>query len=89
MTDNCNELRQAILFLCVFHTLQQVWRWIYGKEHGISASDRVEIMTVFKSLLYAKDLECLALKIESIEGNTTIQVYIIYKYIQCVFLILL
>ena len=49
MTDNCDELRNALretwpkstLLLCVFHVLQQVWRWLYEKAHGISKNDCV------------------------------------------------
>ena len=40
MTDNCSELRDAlraiwpnvILLLCVFHMMQQFWRWIFEKN---------------------------------------------------------
>ena len=82
MTDNCGELGQGLrekwsqstLLLCVFHILQQVWRWIYGKEHGISAADRLEIMRMFKALLYSEDEERLRINIESIQENATIQV---------------
>ena len=43
MTDNCNELRNALkkrfpdscLFLCIFHMLQQVWPWFYDRLHNI------------------------------------------------------
>ena len=56
MTDNCSELRQVIrerwnkatLLLCIFHILQQIWRWIYEKKHGISANHCVQIMRLFK-----------------------------------------
>ena len=61
MTDNCNELRnclrrawpKAVLYLCTFHILQQVWRWLFEKEHGVSKEDRVVIMKSFRSILYA------------------------------------
>ena len=38
--------------------------WIYRKEHGISAADRIEIMHIFKSLLYSEDEERLSINIE-------------------------
>ena len=52
MTDNCSELRGNLsevfptsnLLLCNFHTLQQVWRWLFDKKHGILANDEGEIM---------------------------------------------
>ncbi|XP_066936171.1 uncharacterized protein [Clytia hemisphaerica] len=65
MTDNCKELHNSLrynwpnarLFLCTFHILQQVWRWLYEKAHGISKLDRVKIMQLFRRLLYAEDIE--------------------------------
>ena len=59
MMDNCDELPASIkmvwpkatLLLCNFHilpttsmALQQVWRWLYEKEHGICKDNRAVIM---------------------------------------------
>lgn len=63
MTDNCSELRDALgniwpnskLLLCIFHILQQVWRWLFDSKHHIPASSRPEIMSKFKTALYQKD----------------------------------
>ena len=65
ITDNCDELRRSIkkvrpkatFLLCNFHILQQVWRWLYGKEQGISKDDKVVIMKLFRAVLYANDFE--------------------------------
>ena len=65
MTDNCDEMRTSLktiwpkskLLLCVFNILQQVWRWLFEKEHGISKDHRVIIMKLFRNVFYAKDLE--------------------------------
>jgi len=65
MTDNCEELRNSlkrawpdsILLLCVFHILQQVWRWLFEKEHAVNKYDRVEIMKSFRRLVYSKSKE--------------------------------
>ena len=64
MTDNCSELRDALaatwgdckLFLCVFHILQQVWRWLHEKDHGISKWDRPNMLSLFKKIVYAEDI---------------------------------
>ena len=48
MTDNCDELGDALnavwprskLLLCLFHMMQQVWRWLFDKHHCISQEDR-------------------------------------------------
>ena len=63
MTDNCLELRDAlnktwsitILLLCVFHMLQQVWKWIYVAKHGARNSDRAKIINLFRNMLYEKE----------------------------------
>ena len=63
MTDNCSELRDTLheafpnskLLLCSFHILQQVWRWLFDKNHGVNSYDRVTIMTLFKDILNATD----------------------------------
>ena len=62
MTDNFDELRYALekrfldsrLLLCIFHMLQQVWRWRYDRLHNIRADDHVEIMKKFRQILYCK-----------------------------------
>lgn len=83
MTDNCGELRavlherwpSAVLLLCVFHVLQQVWRWIYDKTHGIAADHRVEIMKLFRLLMYAESEVDLDAAIEQVIGNQTVVRY--------------
>ncbi|XP_056142815.1 uncharacterized protein LOC130118399 [Lampris incognitus] len=46
---------QAKLFLCSFHLLQAVWRWLWCKENDISMSDRTTLFAVVKDLLYARE----------------------------------
>ena len=65
MTDNCSELREALyevfpestLLLCIFHILQQLWRWLFDKKHGVSANDRLEIMRSFRALVHSKEVD--------------------------------
>ena len=62
MTDNCSELREALkevwpsslLQLCIFHVLQQVWRWLHEKKNGITMEDRPALLLLFKEILYAE-----------------------------------
>ena len=64
MTDNCSELRgalhrvfpESILLLCTFHILQQVWHWLFEKNHGIAANDRVDIMKGFRKLVHVQEV---------------------------------
>ena len=62
LTDNCKEERNAlksvwpscVLLLCIFHMLQQVWRWLHEGSHNINQSDRPHILNLFKKSLYAQ-----------------------------------
>ena len=62
MTDNCSELREALskswpnakLVLCVFHLMQQVWRWLFERKHNIASHDRTVILLLFKKVVYAE-----------------------------------
>ena len=61
MTDNCDELREALLciwphstlLLCIYHILQQVRRWVHAVKNGILLDQRPHILTLFKRVLYA------------------------------------
>ena len=63
MTDNCHELRvslkevwpNAVPLLCIFHVLQQVWRWLHEKKNGINMEDRRHLLLAFKKILYAEN----------------------------------
>ena len=65
MTDSCSELRDAlskcwpsvVLLLCVFHMMQQVWRWLFEKTHCITQNDRPKIMILFKKVVYASTVQ--------------------------------
>ncbi|KAK4300177.1 hypothetical protein Pmani_027605 [Petrolisthes manimaculis] len=61
ITDN-NEAQQNGLgmvwpqsqqFLCIFHILRQVWRWLCDGSHGINKKDRPVLMKIAKQLVYA------------------------------------
>lgn len=61
MTDNCDPERKALAatwpsaqqFLCIFHLVQQVWRWLLDSKHGIPKQSRQELMASAKALVYA------------------------------------
>ena len=62
ITDSCDAERNALrkvwpqfsLFLCIFHILQQVWRWLCDSSHGVKKNERQELMKVAKNLVYAE-----------------------------------
>lgn len=65
LTDNCKEQRKALntvwpsstMLLCIFHILQQLWRWLHDKSHSISQADRPYILSFFKQALYSESEE--------------------------------
>ena len=40
--------------LCIFHLLQQVWRWLHDINDGIALEDRSHILLGFRCALYAE-----------------------------------
>lgn len=74
MTDNCSELREALKkvwpsstpVLCIFHILQQVWRWLHEKKNNIDLNDRVSLLLNFKKILYAESQEALEQQYDSL-----------------------
>ncbi|XP_043192572.1 uncharacterized protein LOC122365422 isoform X1 [Amphibalanus amphitrite] len=65
ITDNCDAERRALRtvwpeaeqFLCVFHVLQQVWRWLLDSKHGVPKDKRQELMRIMQKLVYAESPE--------------------------------
>ena len=62
ITDNSEAERKALkevwpdsaLYLCIFHVLQQVWRWLCDASHGIRKEDRQHLIKIAKQLMYAE-----------------------------------
>ena len=48
---------ESTLLLCIFHILQEVWRWQFDEKHGVSANDRLEIMRSFRALVQGKEVD--------------------------------
>ena len=77
MTDNCSELHDALryvwpdmnLILCVFHILQQVWRWLNDKKHGIQQHGRAGLLNLFKMVVYADSVESMETNYEHLLSN--------------------
>ena len=49
--------QHAVLFLCTFHLLQMVWRWLSKPTHGIPRPRQVPLLGAFKRLLYFSNKE--------------------------------
>lgn len=65
MTDDSLAERKALksvfpqskLLLCLFHVLQAMWRWLWDSKHGINPQHRSHLMTLFRRVAYAPDIE--------------------------------
>lgn len=43
---------QAMVFICTFHVLQAVWRWLNASHHHVPGEQKVPLLASFKGLLY-------------------------------------
>lgn len=83
VTDNCDAERHALqsvwpeshLFLCVFHILQQIWRWLWDSHHGIKKDDCHRLMAVAKQLVYSDSEETFNSIWTSFNGCEDAQTY--------------
>lgn len=88
ITDNCDAERKALAatwptsqqFLCIFHILQQVWRWLLDSSHSIIKNDRQELMAAVKSLVYAESTKAFDELLEKIENNPCAEKYPNFKW---------
>ena len=83
MTDNCSELRDALkivwtesrLLLCIFHLMQQIWRWLYEKKNGIHMDHRPEVLALVKAIVYADTEEDMSEKIDEMLQHSPLERY--------------
>lgn len=83
ITDNCDAERKALAktwptsqrFLCIFHILQQIWRWLLDSKHGIQKNNRQELMAAMKSLVYAKSRDVFHQVWENIQASSLGKTY--------------
>ena len=81
MTDDStaerNALREAFpsskLYLCIFHFLQALWRWLFETDHGVSKNDRQEIFEAFRKIAYAENTDDFNSAKESMENLPSFQ----------------
>jgi hypothetical protein len=94
MTDNCHELRVALKeafpsstsVLCIFHVLQQVWRWLHEKKNGINLVDRPHLLLAFKKILFAENEDELKIFFDDLIDSDLVSKYPNFeKYITAVF----
>ena len=49
-----NTWPAANLYLCVFHFLQSMWRWLTCSQNGIVRDERQHLMSLVRKLVYAE-----------------------------------
>ena len=60
----------AKLYLCIFHFLQSMWRWLCNGNNGIAKDDRQHLMQCVRKLVYAQTEENLKQTYKSLERGT-------------------
>ena len=83
MTDNCSELHDALKdawpdatnVLCIFHILQQVWRWLHDKTNDVRNEDRPFLLAAFKKVLYADSEATMESNFEELLVDNTVSKY--------------
>lgn len=83
MTDNYDAERKTLAatwstsqrLLCIFHILQQVWRWLLDSKHGIHKHNRQELMVAMKTLVHSKSKEEFNYVCENIQASALTKTY--------------
>ena len=65
VTDDSTAEREGIqqvwphsqLYLCIFHLLQSVWRWLLSRKNNINSDDRQYLMKLFRKVVYSENEE--------------------------------
>ena len=69
----------AKLYLCIFHFLQSMWRWLCNGNNGIAKDDRQHLMQCVCKLVYAQMEENLKQTYKSLEKDTISSKYSNFK----------
>ena len=87
MTDDCEAEKKALaaawpsstLLLCIFHTLQAQWQWLWDQTHGVEHKDKPVLLNLFRGVLYADTVEERAERLEEIYAHPTALKYPLYQ----------
>ena len=63
------------IFLCTFHFLQSMWRWLLCSKNGIHKDDRQFLMNLIRKLVYAKKETELRAEYQQFTSNAIVQKY--------------
>ena len=81
LTDDSSPEREGLkrtlpstkLFLCVFHFLQSMWRWLWNSKNGINKEDKQYLMECVRKLVYAENTDKLDTMYQSYKKDAVIQ----------------
>ena len=81
LTDDDSAQRQAlqakwksaVLLLCVFHFLQETWRWLLDAKHGITKDVSQQLMGFMQALVCAQSIEEFDKKVTSLDNEPILQ----------------
>lgn len=65
----------ASLFLCIFHVLAAVWKWLRDAENLVNKDDRPILYGLMRKLLYANSKEEFDAVIDEMNNHTVLQKY--------------
>ena len=65
----------SCIFLCTFHFLQSIWRWLLNSKHGIDVNERQYLMDLVRTLVYAKTESELKGEYSTFENDSTVKKY--------------
>ena len=91
ITDDCTAEKEGlsltwsntIQFLCIFHMLQSVWRWLCDSKHNINKEHRQTLMGLVRKLVYAHAPQDLKSEYAFFKGHPLVTTYKHFmKYIE-------
>ena len=65
----------ATLYLCIFHFLQTMWRWLWNSNNKVQKDDRQYLMKLIRRLVYATTIENLEKEYKSFTDNVVVAQY--------------
>ena len=65
----------AKLFLCVFHFLQSMWRWLLSTDNRIQKDDRQYLMNMVRKLVYTNTETALNSEYNLFKNNLIVKKY--------------
>ena len=63
------------IYMCTFHFLQSLWRWLLCSKNNIHRDERQYLMNLVRKLVYAKQESELNGEYQQLKNNTTVNKY--------------